>query len=138
VTLASSRLAVEASSTARTMLADRERLIDVWRHVILQTLDDYESHVRSSGVSIAGSLFADEPELTGDDRVDAAIAGLAEFLARRDGWQVPAWTQDERRRTLDWWFVDDLPALQAYALRESPLSFRKRGVFIGDGGLQRV
>ena len=51
---------------------------------------------------------------------------------------MPTWALQEQRTTLDWWFIDDLPALQAYALRESPLSFRKRGVFIGDGGLQRV
>ena len=130
--------AVAAARVARVMIGDGETLASLWRHVVLQTLDEYESVRRLHGVEQAASGFDSEPELTGDDRVDAAIAALAEHLARRDGWRVPDWARQEQRSTLDWWFVDDLPALQAFALRESPLSFRKRGVFIGDGGLQRV
>ena len=120
------------------MISAGDRLPQIWRHVILQTIDSYESVLRLHGVEKAAAVFADEPPLVGDDRVDAALAALAEHLARRDGWKVPGWARDEQRSTLDWWFVDDLPALQAFALRESPLSFRKRGVFIGDGGLQRI
>lgn len=111
---------------------------EVWRYAVLQLLDDYESLVRRLGVSQAAEVFSSEPPLTSDARVDAALAALAEHLARRDSWPVPRWATNPTRRTLDWWFVDDLPALQAFALRESPLSFRKRGVFIGDGGLHRV
>lgn len=129
---------IDAARTATAMLAAAEPLPQIWRHVILQTIDDYESENRFHGIEAAAAVFADEPPLTGDDRVDAALAALAEHLARRDGWAVPHWALQEERSTLDWWFVDDLPALQAFALRESPLSFRKRGVFIGDGGLHRV
>jgi hypothetical protein len=131
-------LAATAARTARQMLGDAEPLSALWRHVVLQTIDAYESVRRLHGVEQAAAGFDLEPELTGDDRVDAALAALAEYLARRDGWRVPGWARQEGRSTLDWWFIDDLPALQAFALRESPLSFRKRGVFIGDGGLQRV
>lgn len=130
--------AADAALTAATMVARSEPLAQIWRHVVLQGLDDYQRALRLGGVEQAAAMFADEPALTGDDRVDAALAALAEHLARRDGWKVPAWARQDRRTTLDWWFVDDLPALQAFALRESPLSFRKRGVFIGDGGLHRV
>ena len=159
--------AAGAAGVARAMIAAAEPMPQIWRHVILQTIDEYESqrrlHLndpynpndrddrdrddRAGGADRvdgahrpdgAAAMFADEPPLTGDDRVDAALAALAEHLARRDGWPVPDWTGQERRSTLDWWFVDDLTALQAFALRESPLSFRKRGVFIGDGGLHRV
>ncbi len=129
---------VDAAETAQKMLRDGEPLPQIWRHVILQTIDLYESALRLHGVERAAAAFEAEPALTGDDRVDAALAALAEHLARRDGWRVPEWARQEERTTLDWWFVDDLPALQAFALRESPLSFRKRGVFIGAGGLHRV
>ena len=130
--------AVDAAQTAQRMINAGEQLPQIWRHVILQTIDSYESVLRLHGLEKAALVFADEPPLVGDDRVDAALAALAEHLGRRDGWPVPAWSRQAERSTLDWWFVDDLPALQAFALRESPLSFRKRGVFIGDGGLQRV
>jgi len=129
---------VDAAQTAATMVADAEAMPQIWRHGFLQTIDDYDSDHRFHGVDSAAAMFADEPPLTGDDRVDAAIAALAEYLARRDGWRVPDWALQDERSTLDWWFVDDLPALQAFALRESPSSFRRRGVFIGDGGLDRV
>ena len=130
--------AVDAARTAQRMISAGDLLPQIWRHVILQTIDSYESVLRLHGVEKAALVFAAEPPLVGDDRVDAALAALAEHLARRDGWPVPSWAKQESRTTMDWWFVDDLPALQAFALRESPLSFRKRGVFIGDGGLQRV
>ena len=129
---------IRAAQTAQRMIHDGEPLPQIWRHVILQTLDAYESVLRLHGVEQAATGFEAEPPLTGDDWVDAALAALAEHLARREGWRVPAWSRQQLRSTLDWWFVDDLPALQAFALRESPLSFRKRGVFVGDGGLHRV
>jgi hypothetical protein len=132
------RTAADAARTAQAMITASEPLPQIWRHVILQTIDEYDSARRHQGSAAAAALFDEEPPLTGDDRVDAALAALAEHLARRDGWQVPTWALQEQRSTLDWWFIDDLPALQAFALRESPLSFRKRGVFIGDGGLHRV
>jgi hypothetical protein len=37
-----------------------------------------------------------------------------------------------------WWFVTTLKGLHPRALVESPLSFRKRGVFITGGALQRA
>ncbi len=129
---------VDAANTARQMLHDGQPLPAVWRHVVLQTLDVYEGTLRIHGVAAAAADFGVEPPDTGDLRVDAALAALAEYLARRDGWPVPSWARDERRSTLDWWFIDDLPGLQVNALRESPLPFRKRGVFIGEGGLHRV
>lgn len=128
----------DAARTAQTMIAAGDPLSLIWRHVILQTVDEYESQLRHQGVDAAAAIFKAEPPLTGDARVDAALAALAEHLARHGGWPVPRWATQVERSTLDWWFIDDLPALQAFALRESPLSFRKRGVFIGDGGLQRV
>ena len=127
-----------AAANGRLLVEAHTPMAELWRHVVLQLLDDYQSQVRRLGVAAASTIFDEEPPRTGDTRVDAALAALAEHLARRDGWRVPTWARDPDRRTLDWWFVDDLPALQAFALRESPLAFRKRGVFIGDGGLLRV
>lgn len=111
---------------------------ELWRHTVLQTLDDYESDLRAGGIELAGAGLEPEPALTGDERVDAALAALVEHLARRDGWQPPTWTAAPERATTRWWFVDELEGLRLRALRESPLSFRKRGVFVGEGGLRRA
>ena len=70
--------------------------------------------------------------------MDAAFAAMAEYLARRDGWTVPAWAALPEREAWPWWFVTDLRGLHPRALVESPSSFRRRGVFITDGALERA
>jgi hypothetical protein len=83
-------------------------------------------------------LFATEPARTGDSGVDAALAGLAEHLARQGGWRPPRWAFDESRYAEPWWFVADIKAWQALAIQESPLAFRKRGVFMTASALERM
>jgi hypothetical protein len=83
-------------------------------------------------------MWRDPPPSTGDTRIDAAFAALAEHLARRDGWAVPRWARQPAIEAVPWWFVTDLVGMRARALVESPLSFRKRGVFITDGALSRA
>jgi hypothetical protein len=101
-------------------------------------LDDYTSVLRHEGAEAAASMWARPPRLCGDRRVDAALAALGEYVARRDGWPPPQWTRDPRREAEPWWFVTALRGLHARALAESPLSFRKRGVFITRGALDRA
>ncbi|MGH3428038.1 MAG: hypothetical protein ACRDQZ_10805 [Mycobacteriales bacterium] len=130
--------AAQAARDATELLSSGESLSAVWRHGILQLLDVYESRLRHAGLEAAVSAFTEEPGSTGDSRVDAALAALAEHLARRDNWPVPPWAQQERRFTDDWWFVTELRGMHPWSLRESPLSFRRHGVFIAANGLERV
>ena len=48
-------------------------------------LDDYTSVLRHAAVPAACRMWAGAPRSTGDIRVDAAFAAMAEYLARRDG-----------------------------------------------------
>jgi hypothetical protein len=129
----------DAAAVAVEMLADSEPLRDVWRHAIIQMLDDYRSVHAHQGAAAAARMWRDEPRLTGDARVDAAFAALGEHLARHDGWPVPAWTAlSPTREAEPWWFVCELPGLHPRALVQSPGSFRRRGVFIMNDGLVRV
>lgn len=127
-----------AAGEAVELLAAGEPLSAVWRYAVVQLLDDYESRLRHDGVRAAAALFAEAPDRTGDTRVDAAFAALAEHLARRDDWPVPPWVKDPTRVTDDWWFVTELRGMHPWSLRESPLSFRRRGVFISANALERV
>jgi hypothetical protein len=120
------------------MIAEGRLLRDLWRHAVLQMLDDYTSLLRHKGTEAAAAMWAVPPRRSGDRRVDAVFAALAEHLARRDGWLSPDWVRDPRREAEPWWFVTGLPGLHARALVESPLSFRKRGVFITGTALDRV
>ena len=130
--------AAAAGRLAEQMLADGERLTAIWRHVVLQLLDDYESDRRRNGTPAAASRFALEPTPTSSPQVDAALAALAEHLSRRDGWTTPLWATDARRYAREWWFVAPLRGIHASALQQSPSAFRRRGVFITADGLARV
>lgn len=104
----------------------------------MQLLDDYRRALRGGGVTGASRLFDEAPPRTGDVRVDAAFAALAEHLARHDGWAPPLWAFDESRQAKPWWFVSGVRSWHAMALVESPLAFRKRGVFLTASALERV
>lgn len=108
----------------------------VWRHAILQLLDDYEAARRNG--EPAHELLLPEPPPTGDARIDAALAALAEHLGRRDGWVPPTWVTDPARYAEPWWFVAGLPSLEATTIQQSPLAFRKRGLFITAAALSRA
>lgn len=128
----------QAAGSAVAMIEDGERLSRLWRYVFVQMLDDYTSVLRYQGVQAAARMWASPPRGTGDSRVDAAFAAMAEYLARRDGWVVPSWARLPGREAWPWWFVTDLRGLHPLALVESPSSFRRRGVFITSGALDRA
>ena len=111
---------------------------DLWRFGVLQLLDDYESVRARDGVDAAARLMADAPELTGHSGLDAAFAGLACWLADRDGWRAPGWALADDRVARPWWFVSSSAYGRAWAMVQSPAQFRIRGVFITDTALQRV
>lgn len=125
-----------AEVAAQLLVADPGDLAGVWRHAIVQLLSDYEGARRRG--EPAERLLAATPGHTGDSRIDAALAALAEHLARRDGWRTPTWASDPARYAEPWWFVAGVPALEATALQQSPLAFHKRGIFITEAGLRRV
>lgn len=131
--------AAKAAALARAMVQTQpDDLRSVWRFAIIQLFDDYMSVLRQHGRAEAAKLFREAPAAAGDDRIDAALAALAEHVARRDGWPVPSWAAQRLRPAVPWWFVAEFRSLEAMAIQQSPLSFRKRGVFILDGALDRV
>jgi hypothetical protein len=136
--LSSFRSAAAAARFAQRVLADNGQLRQVWRFVLMQLLDDYASVLRHDGVEAASGMWTLEPPSTGSSQVDAALAAMAEYLARRDGWPAPSWVRDPRREASPWWFVTELRGLHPRALVESPASFRRRGVFITADALERV
>jgi hypothetical protein len=126
-----------ATCAARELQSQPARRSSAFR-CLLQLLDDYTRAVRDGGLSAGAALFQEAPPATGDCGVDAAIAAFAEHLARRDGWRPPSWAFDEGRYAEPWWFVSGVRAWHAIALVESPLAFRKRGVFLTSSALERV
>src|SRR6185437_12297224 len=130
--------AADAAVLADGLLAQGETLQSVWRYAIIQLLDDYSHDLGRAGASVASQRFGSEPPPTRSPEVDAALAALAEYLARRDGWALPTWARKPGRYSAKWWFVSPLRGMHPTALQESPPSFRTRGIFITAGALSRV
>jgi len=119
-----------APAVAERLAAEGSRA--AWR-LVGEFLDD------SGSAGPAELLLScrERPDQTDDSRVDALVAALAEHLCVERGLTPPGWTQ-EPREARPWWFVADHPGFMAMAMRESPISFARRGVFITGGALERV
>src|SRR5262245_16683184 len=82
-----------------------------------------------------------EPRLTGDERLDALVGAIAEYLAkqRRLG-RVPPWTGGAARRLTTPWFTTTAPtdAMREYLTFSSPAEFASRNIFTEERPLRRA
>jgi hypothetical protein len=82
-----------------------------------------------------------EPQLTGDERLDALVGAVAEYLAkqRRLG-RVPRWVSDPARRLTSPWFTTASPsdAMREYLTFASPAEFASRNIFTEERPLRRA
>jgi len=83
------------------------------------------------------AMLSPEPLLSGDDRLDAYLAAVAEHLAMRNRLAVPAWTGEAARFLKRPFFPAGLESLKATLLKESPTAFRRRMIFVGADPLYR-
>lgn len=104
---------------------------DAWRLVAEFIDDDVRADDREFAMVVA------EPPAEDDDPRPAALTeAIVEHISVRRGLVPPPWTQVAMEVT-PWWF----PAgdrFAAMALRESPPSFTRRGIFVTSGALERV
>jgi hypothetical protein len=82
-----------------------------------------------------------EPRLTGDNRLDALVGAIAEYLAkqRRLG-RVPHWVSDPARRLDSPWFTTASPtdSMREYLTFSSPAEFASRNIFTEERPLRRA
>jgi transcriptional regulator with XRE-family HTH domain len=77
----------------------------------------------------AGMLVA-EPPPVGAAEWDAFLGGLAEWLATRVGLEPPAWTAAPKRFLDHGWWVTPMASLRAWEYAGTPVSLKRRGVFL--------
>ncbi|WP_255802293.1 hypothetical protein [Mycobacteroides abscessus] len=75
-------------------------------------------------------LVAQEPRPIGDARFDALLAAAAEHLAARYGLPGPLWTALPERFLDRAWWVSDLPSANLLAIKWTPASFVRRGIYL--------
>jgi len=82
-----------------------------------------------------------EPELSGNARLDALVAAMAEYLAKqyRLG-RVPTWASQPRRCLAEPWFTttSSSPAMREYLSVASPAEFRSHNIFTEERPLRRA
>jgi hypothetical protein len=125
------------SAFRQTLAGVAARILDdgELRVAVREFLDEFALLPRDE---LRARAIRERPEPTGDARADAYLAALAEHLAARGHMPRPAWAQ-ERDRFLDrFWFPNDVPGFRAMAIAQSPAAFRRRGIFIAGGALERV
>lgn len=115
-------------------VAERVHAGEDLRFAVRELLDEFSMRSRDA---LRERALADEPR-TVDPHVDAYLGALAEHLARTHGLDVPSWTLQQRRTLDHMWFPGVSPGFRPTALRESPVAFRRRGIFIAAGALTRV
>lgn len=108
---------------------------ELFRCGVLQVMKWYDNDVYEYGLQAGPAMFARTPATTGDSGLDAAFAALAEWLAARDGWSIPAWATDVAAP--EPWYVSDHPGSQAHARETCPPIWREHNVWIGDRALLR-
>lgn len=123
-TLAEAVQNIQAGSARETVLAE---FIDTFD--LAQTNQDRYASIE------------EEPKLTGDDRLDALVGAIAEYLAkqRRLG-RVPHWVCDPARRLNKPWFTTTNPsdAMREYLTFSSPAEFASRNIFTEERPLRRA
>lgn len=101
-----------------------------WKVHLFDSVDTFQRHP-------AVSLIASPPAPGLELRLQALVAGIVDTLADGAAIDRPWWTEAvgplERP-----WFVSGMENLKATALAESPLHFRKRGVFVLGNFLERA
>jgi hypothetical protein len=117
------------------LVSERVRGGEDLRFAVRELLDEFELLSRDD---LRARAIADRPELTGDARADAYLGALGEHLAVTCGLERPGWVTEPARFLDRFWFVSEVPGFRALAIAQSPAAFRRRGIFIAKGALQRV
>lgn len=115
-------------------VAERVRGGEDLRFAVRELLDEFAWRGRDD---LRVQALAEEPGRV-DQHVDAYLGALAEHLARTCGLSIPRWALSETRTLDHMWFPGVARGFRPTALRESPVAFRRRGIFIARGALSRV
>jgi hypothetical protein len=107
--------------------------------VVLAEFIDTFDLAKSDGDRYAS--IESEPKLSGDDRLDALVGAIADYLAkqRRLG-RVPHWVSSPARRLANPWFTTASPsdAMREYLTFASPAEFASRNIFTEERPLRRA
>lgn len=115
-------------------VAQRVRAGEPFLPAVRELLDEFSLLPRDA---LRARAIAERPAETGDARYDAFLGALAEHLALGAQLDRPAWCSEPSRFLDRFWFLSDVRGFRATAIVQSPAAFRRRGVFVALGALER-
>jgi transcriptional regulator with XRE-family HTH domain len=83
-------------------------------------------------------MIAARPPDTGDQRWDAFVAALGEWLALHTGTPVPGWVHEPDRYFGGGWWVTSMKSMRAWEYAGSPAPFKSHGVYLHRQSLLNV
>ena len=108
-------------------------------YLLSSFLDTFYRHVQRNERPAALAAVMDEPQLGENERHNAYVAAIAEYLARRWGLsEIPAWTDHPARFLKRPMFDQPSARSRALYLVESPAAFRRRLIFVETVPLRRA
>jgi len=116
---------ITAAETKLRIIDDRRW----WKIPLMDFVDDFRRHKDPAAIY--------QPFILNDERIDAVLAGVIEYLCDELEISIPDWLQDIPS-CREPYFVSGMDNLKATALVESPLRFRMRKVFVMENFLFRV
>src|SRR3954454_22121139 len=117
------------------VVAERVRAGEDLSFAVREFLDEFALLPRDD---LRLATIEPRPVPTGDGRADAYLGALAEHLAAAGGLDRPSWSIEPGRFLDRFWFPSTVPGFRALAIAESPAAFRRRGIFISRGSLERI
>ncbi len=102
--------------------------------LLLEFLEEYEHEPASRH----RPLVETEPATTNDANWDALLAGIADWLAARDGFPAPSWVDAPGRTLTEPWSPHELASLRRLAADNAPQEIRRHGVLIDPYDLARA
>ena len=85
------------------------------------------------------AMIDEEPPRLGEERHDAYVGAVGEYLASRWDLRIPPWSDAPCREVAEPWFVGMMgKGLSGLLLVESPIAFRRRRIFTEAEPLRRA
>ena len=97
---------------------------------VVRRAAELASRFESAAESNRAGMVVAEPPSVGAVEWDAFLGGLAEWLAVRVGSEPPTWTESPTRFLDHGWWVTPMASLRAWEYAGTPVSLKRRGVFL--------
>jgi transcriptional regulator with XRE-family HTH domain len=119
-----------AGSVLGLSLVLRHELEAGERLSVVRRAAELANRFESATPSARIAMLVAQPPPVGSVEWDAFLGGLAEWLAVRVGSETPAWTEAPTRFLDHGWWVTPMDSLRAWEYAGTPMSLKRRGVFL--------